>query len=155
MPANTFIEWWKMFISKDTFILKVGRIFKIKYLVLKYFKVLVPSFWHWCHKILMPHVQIARKTLATCPPRCQGRCHNFGVFVGHRSPSAVIFGIFLCSGPKYQILVFGHFDFGHKSTQKPWPMPQLWYFTLATSPRICGTSTKMTVAIQIGVLELR
>ena len=36
---------------------------------------------------------------------------------------------------------FGHFDFGHKSTQKPWPMPQLWCFTLATSPRICGTST--------------
>ena len=27
----------------------------------------------------MPHVQTARKTLATCPPRCQGRCHNFGI----------------------------------------------------------------------------
>jgi len=40
---------------------------------------------------------------------------------------------------------FGHFDFGHKSTQKPWPMPQLWYFTLATSPHICGTINKMTV----------
>ena len=53
----------------------------------------------------MPHVQIARITLATCPPRCQGRCRNFGVFVGHRSPYAVIFGIFLCSGPKYQNLV--------------------------------------------------
>ena len=27
----------------------------------------------------MPHVQIARKTWATCPPRSQGRCHNFGI----------------------------------------------------------------------------
>ena len=38
----------------------------------------LPSFWYYCHKILMPQVQTARKTLATCPPRCQGRCHNFG-----------------------------------------------------------------------------
>ena len=27
----------------------------------------------------MPHVQIAQNTLATCPTRCHGRCHNFGV----------------------------------------------------------------------------
>ena len=47
---------------------------------------------------------------------------------------------------------FGHFDFGHKSTQKPWPMPQSWYFTLATSPHICGTSTKMTVGMLVGML---
>ena len=40
---------------------------------------------------------------------------------------------------------FGHFDFGHKSTQNPGAMPQLWHLTLATCPRICGTSTKMTV----------
>ena len=26
----------------------------------------------------MPHVQIAGKTLATCPPTHQGGCHNFG-----------------------------------------------------------------------------
>ena len=30
----------------------------------------LPSFWYYCHKILMPHVQTARKTLATCPHRC-------------------------------------------------------------------------------------
>ena len=40
-----------------------------------------------------------------------------------------------------------HRYFGHKSIQKPWAMPQLWYFTLATSPRICGTSTKITVLL--------
>ena len=34
---------------------------------------------------------------------------------------------------------FGHFDFGHKSTQNPGAMPQLWHLTLATCPRICGT----------------
>ena len=28
----------------------------------------LPSFWYYCHKILMPQVQTARKTLATCPP---------------------------------------------------------------------------------------
>ena len=38
-----------------------------------------------------------------------------------------------------------HRYFGHKSIQKPWAMPQLWYFTLATSPRICGTNNKITV----------
>ena len=40
---------------------------------------------------------------------------------------------------------FCHFDFGHKSTQNPGAMPQLWHLTLATCPRICGTSTKITV----------
>ena len=46
---------------------------------------------------------------------------------------------------------FAHFDFGHKSTQNPGAMPQLWHLTLATCPRICGTinSTKMTVALFI------
>ena len=45
---------------------------------------------------------------------------------------------------------FGHFDFGHKSTQNPGAMPQLWHLTLATCPRICGTinSTKMTVDLR-------
>ena len=38
----------------------------------------VPSFWYQSNKIKMQHVQTARKTLATCPPRCQGRCNNFG-----------------------------------------------------------------------------
>ena len=40
---------------------------------------IVPSFWYQSNKIKMQRVQTARKTLATCPPRCQGRCHNFGI----------------------------------------------------------------------------
>ena len=131
----------------------------------------------------MPHVQIARKTWATCPPRSQGRCHNFGIIKtcqkmdciaqivnssklcvnfsrrirmdSIQSQCSAIWTLFKSHVIKLFLIFlwtqisnfghFGHFDFGHKSTQNPGAMPQLWHLTLATCPRICGTSTKMTV----------
>ena len=108
----------------------------------------------------MPHVQIAGKTLATCPPTHQGGCHNFGVPAlvyrqvqvpvlpvpdGGTGTTGTTTGTF---GTTYPITGSTGTDFGHKSTQKPWAMPQLWYFTLATSPRICGTINKITVLKQ-------
>ena len=125
----------------------------------------------------MPHVQIARKTWATCPPRSQGRCHNFGIIktcqkmdciaqivnssklcvnFSHRirmdsiqSQCSAIWTLFKSHVIKLFLIFlwtqisnfghFGHFDFGHKSTQNPGAMPQLWHLTLATCPLICGT----------------